>query len=190
MPIIPISGSATARGALVPIGSIVVTGTTTTDVTFTTIPQIYQDLMLVLYGRRTDNANFANNFITPYNLSVPATPQSATILQVDQTSAITSFRYSNQDASYTGILPAAFTSPFVFGSTVWNCLNYAGTTGFKTSITQSVSDINNQGVARITAATTRTTSGITTVNCSTFSGSAYFAVGTTATLYGVRSVNQ
>jgi len=190
MPIIPASGSATAHGSLVPIGSIVVTGTTTTDITFTTIPQIYQDLMLVFYARRTDDAMASNAFITPYNASIPASPQSATILQVDQATAVTSFRYSNQDASYTGITSAGFSAPFIFSSTVWNCLNYANTSAFKTCITQSSCDLNNSGLARLTASTTRTTVGITTVNVSTFSVSTFFSVGTTATLYGVRSVNQ
>lgn len=190
MPIIPVSGSAVAHGAVVPIASSVVTGTTTTDITFTNVPQIYQDLMLVFYSRRTDAAMFSNAFITPYYSGIPASPQSATGLQYDQVNGLSSFRYSNQDALYAGITSASFAAPFIYSSTVWHCLNYTNTIGFKPSIIQSSCDANGNGVVRLTVAATRGTGAMTTVNCSTFSASIYYAPGTTATLYGIRSINQ
>ena len=47
------------QGALVPIQQIVAT-TNTADLTFNNVPQIYQDLMIVFNGRRTDAASISN----------------------------------------------------------------------------------------------------------------------------------
>ena len=175
-------------GAMVPIASSTVTGSTTTDVTFTSIPQIYQDLMLVCYARRTDAATQANLFISPYYSGISASPQRATILSGDGATA-SSFRYANQDGGFGAGVPAASSTSGIFGATTWHCLNYANTSTFKTSICRSAFDLNGSGETRLSVNLTRGLLGITTVNCSTFSGSAYFAVGSMFTLYGIRAVS-
>jgi len=172
--------------AMVPISSTTVTGSTTTDVTFTNIPQTFQDLMLVSYARRTDAATQANLFITPYYTGISASPQSTTVLSGDG-STVSSFRYSNQDAAYSGGVPAASSTSGIFGAATWHCFNYANTSTFKTSICRSAFDLNGSGETRLTASLTRGLLGITTVNCSTFSGSIYFAVGSMFTLYGIKA---
>ena len=189
MPVSLASNSAPMKGALVPIASQTVTGSTTTDVTFTNIPQIYQDLMIVSYARRTDAATLANLFITPYYSGIPATPQSATNLISDGSTA-SSTRVSNQDAAYVGLVPANSATSGIFGSATWHCLNYANTSTFKTTICRSASDLNGSGNTRLTVNLTRGLSGITTVNCSTFSSSIYWVAGTTFSLYGIRSIGQ
>jgi hypothetical protein len=174
-------------GAMVPIASTTVTGSTTTDVTFTSIPQTFQDLMLVSYARRTDAATQSNLFITPYFTGISSSPQSTTVMA--GTGGASSFRYSNQDAMYAGTVPANNATSGIFGAATWHCLNYANTSTFKTTLCRSAADLAGSGETRLSVNLTRGTSGITTVNCSTFSGSVYFAIGSSFTLYGIRAVS-
>lgn len=189
MPIIPASGSAVGRGAIVPIARSVVTGTTTSDVTFNNIPQTYQDLMIVVSGRRTDNELQTNLLVTPYYSGISASPQSTTVLSADGVS-VTTFRYSNQDAQFSGAVPGAYSQVDAFGSCVAHILNYANTSNFKVTLFRSVSETTNSGSTRFSVGLTRGLSGLTVINLSTFNGSLYFVPGTTATVYGVRSINQ
>jgi hypothetical protein len=175
-------------GAMVPISSTTLTNSTTSDVTFSNIPQIYQDLMIVGFARRTDAAAAGNVYITPYYSGIQASPQSTTILDGNGSSA-SSYRYSNQDGAFTSSVPAASSTAGIFGSIVWHCLNYANTSTFKTSIARTAADTNGSGTTRLAVSLTRGTGGITTVNCSTFSGSAFLTEGTTFTLYGIRAVS-
>ena len=119
------------QGAMVPIVSLSGTGTSP-DIIFSSIPQIYQDLMIVGFARRTDAAAAGNVYITPYYSGIQASPQSTTILDGNGSSA-SSYRYSNQDGAFTSSVPAASSTAGIFGSIVWHCLNYANTSTFKTS---------------------------------------------------------
>jgi hypothetical protein len=189
MPIIPISGSAVGRGALVPIARSVVTNTTTSDVTFNNIPQIYQDLMIVVTGRRTDEVTQTNLLLTPYYSGIPSSPQSTTLLVSDGVTVGTT-RYSTQDAQFSGALPGALSQVGAFGSCVAHVLSYANTSNFKVTLFRSVSETTNSGNTRFSVGLTRGLSGLTVVNLSTFNGALFFVPGTTATVYGVRSINQ
>ena len=175
-------------GAMVPLGSYTLANSTTSDVTFSNIPQTYQDLMIVGSARRTDAAASGIIYITPYYTGIGASPQSTTVLSGDG-SSVTSLRYSNQDGAFIASVPAASSTAGIFGSIVWHCLNYANTSTFKTSIARTVANTNASGTTRFAVNLTRGTGGITTVNCSTFSGSAFLAEGSTFTLYGIRASN-
>jgi hypothetical protein len=144
--------------------------------------------MLVSYARRTDAATQANLFITPYYSGITGSPQSTTVVSGDGSGA-SSFRYTNQDAMYAGGVPAASSTSGIFGAATWHCLNYANTSTYKTTICRSAFDLNGSGETRLSVNLTRGLLGITTVNCSTFSGSIYFAVGSMFTLYGIRAVS-
>ena len=189
MPIIPISASSAAHGAIVPIATGKITTLTSSDITFTNIPQIYRDLMLVGIARKTDSNPASTLYPTPYYSGISASPQSTTVLEGTGTTA-TSFRYTNQDGQFTSSVPAAIATPNIFASIVWHCLNYANTTNFKTTLCRTSADSNGTGTVRLAAGLTRGTSGITTINITTFSGSVYLVPGTTFTLYGVRGVSQ
>ena len=175
-------------GAMVPIQTITFTNSTTSDATFTNIPQTYQDLMIVGSARRTDAATTATIYVTPYYSGISASPQSTTILEGNGSTASSS-RNSSQDGAFMASVPAASATAGIFGSIVWHCLNYANTSTFKTSISRAAADVNGSGTTRLAVNLTRGTGGITTVNCSTFSGSAFFETGSTFTLYGIRAAN-
>jgi hypothetical protein len=189
MPIALSAASAAMHGAMVPIASVTLANSTSSDVTFSSIPQIYRDLMIVGYARRTDAISEGTIYVTPYYTGIPASPQSTTVMQGDGSIA-GSARYTNQDGSFTALVPGASATSGIFGAITWHCLNYANTSTFKPSLARSVADLNGSGTTRLSINTTRGTSGITIVNCSTFSGSAFFVAGTTFTLYGIRSVGQ
>jgi hypothetical protein len=175
-------------GAMVPIASNTVTGSTVSDVTFNNVPQTFQDLMLVAFVRRTEAATISNLLITPYFPGITASPQSTTVLAGDSAS-VSSFRYTTQDAQFTGACPGGSSTSGIFGSAIWHCLNYANTSTFKTTLSRSAADLNGSGQTRVSASLTRSTGAITVVNCSTFNASNYFAVGSTFTLYGIRVSN-
>jgi hypothetical protein len=175
-------------GAMVPIASSTVTDSTTTDVTFSNVPQTFQDLMLVAFVRRTESATISNLLITPYFPGIAASPQSTTVLSGDG-SAASSFRYTSQDAQFSGSCPGGNSTSGVFGSAVWHCLNYASTSTFKTTISRSVADLSGSGQTRLSVSLTRSTGAITVVSCGTFSLSNYFAAGSSFTLYGIRAAN-
>lgn len=182
------SGSNTPTGAMVPIASNTVAGSTISDVTFNNIPQTYQDLMLVAFVRRTETATLSNLLITPYFTGIGASPQSTTIL-LGNGGSVSSLRYTSQDAQFTGSVPGGSSTSGIFGSATWHCLNYANTSTFKTTLSRSAADLNGSGETRLSASLTRATGAITVVNCSTFNGSNYFAVGSTFTLYGIKGFN-
>ena len=177
---------AVQQGALVPIAQVVAT-TNTVDLTFSNIPQIYQDLMIVFNGRRTDAATVSNLLITGYYSGIPATFQSSTHIQGTGVNPVVSYRYTSQDAGFSGAVPAANATAGVFGSCVGYFFNYANTTTNKTYIYQSGADLNGSGNVNLGVNLTRGTSAITTVNVSTFNGSVFFALGSTATLYGIKA---
>jgi hypothetical protein len=174
------------QGALVPIQQIVAT-TNTADLTFNNVPQIYQDLMIVFNGRTTGAQTVSNLFITGYYVGMPTSPQSSTHLQGTGVNPVTSYRYSNQDGAYAGIIPGANGTAGYFGSCVGYFFNYANTTANKTFIYHSGSDMNGSGNINLGVNLTRGTAPITQVNVSTFNGSVFFALGTTATLYGIKA---
>jgi hypothetical protein len=193
MPIIPISGSAASRGALVPMGTATVTNTTTTDVAFTNIPQIYQDLYVVFQGRRTDGAYASNVFIQGYGAGSIGTAFGTTVVESNG-AVMSSYRYQNQSGTYSAVCPAAYALEGMVGSTIGYIFNYASTTTAKTSIYKYGADINSYGGGEtrqgLRAGVLTNNNPVTTVSATTFTGSAFWTPGTTVSLYGIRRVNQ
>lgn len=160
-----------------PIATTTVSGTSTTSYTFSTIPQTYTDLVLIL-----GNAGASGN-VQPalrFNGDTSAL-YSVTNVSGDGSTAI-SFRvsgatniqfgyndYLNNTNNYTG---------------VFNIMNYANTTTFKTTVQRgsnaSVGVGANVGLYR-------STSAITSVTILPVSGSWYFLAGSTFTLYGIKA---
>lgn len=177
------------HGAIVPLGRSVVTGTTTSDVTFNNIPQNYQDLMVVATVRRTDPELQANILLTPYYSGITTSPQSTTVFFSDGITAQTA-RYSNQDAQYAGACPASYSVPGAYAVQVAHVFSYANTLNFKPTLFRSTSEAISSVVTRFGIGLTRGLNGMTIINLSTFSGSLFFVPGTTIAVYGVRSINQ
>jgi hypothetical protein len=188
MPIIPISGSATTHGALIPIAQVKVTVANITDMVFSNIPQIYQDLYLVASARNNTGAAFTTAFVTPYVTGFGPT-QSTTYLQGDSNAAY-SGRYSNQGGQFSGSVPCSYSQEGVFGDLEMHVLSYASTQKFKTTLFRSTVHNGGAGLTEFRVGLTQTLSGINAINFSTNNGAIKWDIGTVVSLYGVRGINQ
>jgi hypothetical protein len=181
MPIIPISGSAVARGALVPLGSVV--SPSTTNITFSSIPQGYQDLILITSLRNTS----ANSGVASPTMAFNAifTGYSTTQL-FGNGSTTSSGRVTSNTATYNAVYAADGAGlPGVFGVTQVDILSYADTNKFKTLMSRTNLDLNGLGQSGLVANVMANTAAINTI---TIFGP--FAANSRATLYGVRSIGQ
>jgi hypothetical protein len=172
----------TQQGAMVPIGSInIVSNTQAQFLSFTNIPQTYQDLMLVLSmrgARAVSNINFHVTIASGQFFS-------GTTLYGDGATAASS-RFSNGFDPTDGSVPAASGSAGVFGSAVTHILNYSNSSNFKTTLTRWASDVTGGGTTGLYANLVRVTSAVTSLNVYTDFAD-YWAAGTTVTLYGIKA---
>jgi hypothetical protein len=187
MPIIPISGSATARGALVPIASTKLT-TTASNFFLNSIPQGYQDLMLVLSLRMQNTAMQSNIYV---NFGTNNTPDGAnnysfTFLQGNG-SATVSGRFSSIGSTNFGLAPAYGSTPNLFGTSVVHIMNYASTTAFKTFLNRNACDLNGSGTTDLRVGLWQ---NLARLNYIQLGADGLFDIGSSCTLYGVRSVGQ
>jgi hypothetical protein len=186
MPIIPISGSATARGALIPLGSVV--SPSTTNIVFSNIPQGYQDLVLITSLRNTTtNSGLSGPTIAFNSIS---TGYSTTQL-FGNGSSPSSGRVTNNTATYNALYATDGSSlRGTFAVSEVSISGYASTTKFKTLLSQTNADLRGgTGQTGIVVNVMANTAAITSLTIFGVS-SGPFAVNSTATLYAVRSVNQ
>ena len=168
-------------GAMVPIASVVVPNDNGGEYAFSNIPQIYQDLMIVVNVRGVTNAGFGYLYLNAFG-----SDQSFTALTGNGTSAISTRGTSNSVIQWipnTDLLSS--TTPY---SATFHILNYANTSTKKTIIGRSSYDKNGSGGTQLIAGTYNIAGPVTLVSFATFSGGAFFATGSTFTLYGIRAV--
>lgn len=175
-------------GAMQRIAYQVITGSTVTDFDFQNIPQTYQDLVVVVNARTTAAATSSAFYFTPIISNQPASPCSRTILSSDGVTASSS-RNTGQDTIFAGTVPAASATSGIFGSIKIDILNYANTSTFKTCLFRTAADRNGSGDTTLGVGLVRGTNGVARINISTFSGSVYWAVGSTVELFGVKASN-
>jgi hypothetical protein len=169
------------RSALEPIAT---TGGSGSGWVFTSIPQTYQDLMLVINARST-NSSTTTQTITFFNGDSGASNYSRSVLSANG-SSVSAFRESNFAQMYgmDGV-PAANATANIFSSTIAHILNYKSTSSFKSVITRHGADLNGSGLTSLQIGLWRSTAAINQINISLVSGSV--AAGSTATLYGIRA---
>jgi hypothetical protein len=145
-------------------------GSATASITFSSIPNTYTDLVLVV------NAKAQSSDIYPqYKLNTSST-LSRTYYYGDGSTA-TSGRSSD---NYIVGTNQVFASGFLYNQIV-NFMNYANTTTYKTVITRSN---NSSRAAEALVSTWRSTAAITTIE---YYASGNFDVGSTFTLYGIKA---
>jgi hypothetical protein len=183
MPIIPASGSATARGSLVPITRYKVSTTGIGDLTLSNIPQIYQDLYLVINA--TASIGYPYIYFNTYATPAPSwtrTYATGSSSASDRATQSTSGNVTNY--SYQLLSPIAPTIGEV------HIFNYASTTAVKMPFMRGTSNQNGAGTTSLTFSSTGNTLPITSIVIATFHSNGTFNIGSTFTLYGVRSVGQ
>jgi len=188
MPVSLSSASAAMHGAMVPIVTSTLSSNGYFD--FTNIPQTYQDLFVVENARAVttsgDSGFSTQNYGNMYFNNV-TTGYSVTFLIGNGASA-TSTRASTQTNCYLGYIPNGNATSGIFGSITTHILNYANTSTYKTILSRSAGDTNGSGTTALVVNTWQNTAAINrlTIYCS----STNFLAGTTATLYGIRSIGQ
>ena len=186
MAILPAVSSA-MHGAVVPIAYGVGNGTSN-GITFTNIPQTYQDLMIVVNYRST--AAVTLDLLYLYANNVTNGNYSSTLLNGDGSSATSTRLTSDYYGSQCGSTPGASATSGIFGSAIIHILNYTNSSQYKTAITRSASDLNGSGKTQLAVSLLRGTGAITSVSPFVYGNSGNIATGSTVTLYGIRSVGQ
>jgi hypothetical protein len=167
------------QGAIVPIASLVGTGVTSGEqLSFSSIPQIYQDLMLVVYGTQTNTAGSATVAIN----GITGTPYSQTTLVGDGASPV-SARVANTNPA-SQIVHIDTTMPV---TQIHHFLNYTNTSYNKTILTRHAHDKNGSGISVIAASLARTTSAVTSIIVSTNWAGSFWSTNARATLYGIKA---
>jgi hypothetical protein len=149
-------------------------GTTSSLVTFDSIPQTYTDLILVTAGTATSFQQVClrfNNVTTTANYS-------STILS-GTGSAVLSIRYSGLSYMFFGY-DAYFTTSQA--NAISQIMNYSNTTTFKTVLDRSNNAATGVGLS---VGLSRSTSAVTRIDVIPNAGS--WASGTSFTLYGIKA---
>ena len=157
-----------------PIASITL-GTTATSVTFSSIPQTYTDLVMVINGTASGGVNTQTQV---GNNSVDTGSNYSETLLVGNGSAASSSRdtslsYSILFNSYTGQ-----------GNHILHFMNYANTTTYKTMLSRSDTASN---IASLWVSLWRSTAAINIIKIG--SGNQTFSSGMTFNLYGIQAGN-
>jgi hypothetical protein len=177
------TSAASMHGAVVPIAYAA--NVTSPSISFTNIPQNYQDLMIVGFAR-SDNST-STGF--SYYLNSAGLGNFSQTLLIGNGSSASSARIttSNCYGVVSPLLPFSTSTSGVFSSTELHILNYTNSTTYKTSILRNACDLNGSGETDLIVNTYLSTSPITSIVIAT---NGNFVTGTTFTLYGIRSVKQ
>jgi hypothetical protein len=163
---------------MVPIATSEMNGATTAF-GFSSIPQIYQDLVVVASMRSSSTA--AAGWIINGN---PGGVTYGVTTSIGSGSTATSTRGSSM--SYGASLVGALGSNNgIQASMIAHFPNYANTTTKKTFIVKTASDLNGSGFIGLETIANSLTGAITDLACSTANASIYWYG--TATLYGIKA---
>jgi hypothetical protein len=156
-------------------------GSATNNVTFSSIPQTYRDLVLIVNGRK-DTSVSVDAFFCRIN-SDGGNNYSWTQL-AGNGSSIYSDRVTNDSYCRLAIVPGNNAGSTTFGTAIVNFQNYSNTTTNKTMISRG-----SVVAGEVTASVSlwRNTNAITSFTLYT-AGLGNWAVGSTFTLYGISNV--
>jgi hypothetical protein len=154
-------------------------GTAATNITFSSISGSYTDLRVVFLGRCTtsENAYVRFNSDTGTSYSRTALYGTGSLATSSRSSSATSI-----SAAADFVLPTATDT---FAMVTLDIFSYAGSTN-KTCLLTYANEKNSSGEVNRTVGLWRNTSAITTVAIFTSDGG-NFAIGSRATLYGIKN---
>lgn len=149
-----------------------------TSITFSSIPNTYTDLRIVLV---VTGSSAASNVRVRYN-SDTGSNYSSTWIRGNGTAAASSRRTGGSSLYFTETTATSTTIPSFFTLDIFS---YASST-YKTSLSTSSQDYNGSGTTETAVGLWSSTSAIDTILISTLTA-ATFSIGTTATLYGIKA---
>jgi hypothetical protein len=175
-----------AQTTYTPIATFTTVNTSVNDYSFTNIPLIYTDLVLVAHirGVAAQVTQQLGLYLGDASGFFQSNQNSNTNLYGDGATALSS-RTTNASGNFVpGGIPGGTSTSGVFASYVYHIMNYSNTTTFKTVVSRTARDMNGTGITSTQAALVRTTNAIRGCGLATY-GDGNFAVGSTFTLYGI-----
>lgn len=186
--------ASTAMGSRIKLATLNVQNTTTRDLIFSigNIPQTFQDLEIVMNGRSSTSATTDQIGIYLNFFGNPAGGLFSTVnITGPGTNTPTSTRSSGQSICLIGNVPGATTTSTIFGSCMIYLPNYRNTNLYKLIHARSSCDLNGAGNVSISMGLGKVPDQtLTQIVIFPLAAGAVWAVNTTASLYGVRSVGQ
>jgi hypothetical protein len=170
-------------GAMVPIGSQSFAGATA-SISFLNIPQTYQDLYVVVYGRDS-RAVTTESMLYAINNDTSGVYSYSWLYGTGASAA--SSRQSNQGFYVAASqLTGASATAGIFGSGITHILNYANSSNFKTFLSRGSADLNGSGETTLVTGLYRSTNPVTSLQVVSYNN---LDTGSTITLYGIRASN-
>lgn len=152
------------------------------NVTFSNIPQTYQDLMLVVYGREAVLTGTVRGIYYGFNNLAVASSYTWTELE-GSGSAATSGRASANQFTWTGTFGTGIGSN-IMSSAIFHILNYKNTTTYKTVLSRTATDYNGAGYVDLGVGLWQNTAAIFEIDMRNT-----WAAGTTIELFGIKASN-
>ena len=163
------------------IATINVSGTSTTQITFSSIPSTYKHLQLRYITRISYNVGNYGNLSSTVNNDTTGTNYYQHILSGDGASA-SAVGYNDTPYVWT-TTDNAGSGTFAVG--VIDYLDYTNTNKYKTSRQLQGADNNGSGVVRLVSGLWKNTAAINRLDVF-WGGSIYFIAGTQFALYGIK----
>ena len=154
-------------------------GSAASEITFSSIAATYTDLRIVFVGTQGS----ATAYVYARVNGDTGSNYSETILYGNGSSALSA---RNTSQSQWGIAAGASLSTTLPALVTLDIFSYAGSTN-KTALGTTSNDQNGSGVTERTVHLWRNTAAITSVTLRSAGGGSTFAIGTTATLYGIKN---
>lgn len=181
MPIrLPSIATSSMHGAVFPIAYATPSNS---SVTFTNIPQVFQDLMLVVYGRDSALTGTVRSVYFGFNGVAVASSYTWTEMNGARAKPTSSRSTSNQ-FQFSNTFGTGITTNME-ATSVYHMINYTNTSAYKTVISQSAADYNTAGNIDFATGLWQNTAAISEINLRNT-----WQTGSTIALYGIRTVGQ
>ena len=171
-----------SQGAMVPIISRV-QAIDENNYNIINIPQIYQDLRIVVVARGTDSSSVLNLYTVYPNGTLAGC--SRTTLNGTGGTTPSSYRHTTASPTYgmQAYMPGGLNTTNYWGIQIIDILNYTSTSA-KVAISRTGSDINGDGYTELTVTNIANSAAITTFS---LSGTANLRAGTSVSVYGIKA---
>lgn len=174
---------ATDTGAMFPLQVITVGPAGASSVSFTNIPSTYSHLQVRLFARTT-GSNVQSYAKLEFNSDTTGSNYRSHYIQADGSTVAAG---TNANASLHYDIAGANASASVFGAIIFDILDYKDTNKYKTIRALGGTDNNGSGRMNLTSGLWMSTSAVTSLTLTPFSGN--FAEYSQAALYAVKAAS-
>ena len=183
-----ITGHLSPLTGFVSIATQTVVGSSTSSITFSSIPNSYKHLQIRVLARG-NLSNYYDAVSFRYNGDNGANYFRHTIL-ADGVNVPQSYGYANETKAFMGYIPGANANGNLYGPATIDILDYTNTSKYKTAFAKYGANNNTAGSAGylytgITSCAWANTSAINSINMFIDAGT-FFAAGSTFALYGIQ----